>query len=57
MKIYLDLEVKVKPRKKFIENMIESLLEIDWPQTTRDQELKESKGKIEKLVSHLENET
>ena len=61
MRIYQQQDVSDKSkkkldRKKFMENLINCLVDIDLAQMTHDQELDKSKGKVENLVSYLDDE-
>ena len=56
MKIYQEQEVSPKPKKKldrkeFMENLIDSLIGIDWAEMVREHEDNQSKGKEENWIT------
>ena len=56
MKIYQEQELIPKPKKKldrkeFMENLIDSLVNIDWAEMVRDHEEKQSKGKEQNWIT------
>ena len=56
MKIYQEQELSPKPKKKldrkeFMENLIDSLINIDWAEMVREHELEQSKGNEQNWIT------